>query len=282
MKLINAEAQEVDIGQILLRLQQNYHSLYTYQVDNQVFIYRPVGRREYKNLYLSDKWDDISKEEILCQLCVLYPEDYDFENCDEAGLPTTLADQIIKNSYLSKERREKVLNYFRQDMYDLDNQMTCVIMEAFPELEMDSVENWDIETTCKYYARAEWILHNLRGVPIAQKDPNASYYSAPDEKVPETSELDIDEMQSTASQSSVDHNGKPKTKQGNTQLTPEKLQELKAKFPTIDWEHDDGLTGTEGLTNQPDIDTTAPALRTPSQWRKLRRSEVPAFNAKKV
>ncbi len=282
MKLINAEAQEVDIGQILLRLQQNYHSLYTYQVDNQVFIYRPVGRREYKNLYLSDKWDDISKEEILCQLCVLYPEDYDFENCDEAGLPTTLADQIIKNSYLSKERREKVLNYFRQDMYDLDNQMTCVIMEAFPELEMDSVENWDIETTCKYYARAEWILHNLRGVPIAQKDPNASYYGAPDEKMPETSELDIDEMQSTASQSPVDHNGKPKVKQGNTQLTPEKLQELKAKFPTIDWEHDDGLTGTEGLTNQPDIDTTAPALRTPSQWRKLRRSEVPAFNAKKV
>lgn len=276
MKLLNTDAATADIGQILLRLQQNYHSLYTYQFDDLVFIYRPVGRKEYKNLYLSDQLDDVSKEEVLCQMCVLYPENFDFENCDEAGLPTALAEQIIKNSYLSVERREKVLNYFRNEMYDLDNQMTCVILEAFPDLEMESVENWDIETTCKYYSRAEWTLHNLRGVPIAEKDENATYVGAPT-----TEELNVDTWQSNAAQSPVDHNGKPKVKPGNSQLTPEKLRELKEKFPTIDWEHDDGQMGTEGLTNQPDIDTTAPALRTPSQWNKLKRSEVPGFNARR-
>ena len=283
MKLLNTDAQTVDIGQILLRLQQEYHSLYTYQFDDQVFIYRPVGRKEYKNLYLNDQWDVVTKEDMLCELCVLYPEDYDFENCEEAGLPTALADQIIKNSYLSSERRDKVLNYFRQEMYDIDNQMTCVIMEAFPELEMDSIENWDIETTCKYYARAEWILHNLRGVPINDSvDPRTTYLGKPESQLPHTQEIDDDELVSQASDAPVDHNGKPKTKPGNTQLTPEKLRELKAKFPTIDWEHDDGLMGTQGLTNQPDIDTTAPALRTPSQWRKLKHSEVPGLNAKRT
>ena len=282
MKILKDDAKSVDIGQILLRLQQAYHSLYTYQFDDQVFIYRPVGRKEYKNLYLNDQWDDVTKEDRLCQLCVLYPEDYDFENCDEAGLPTALAEQIIKNSYLSTERREKVLDYFRQEMYDLDNQMTCVILEAFPELELESVENWDIETTCKYYSRAEWTLHNLRGVPMqAEKDPRTSFLGAPSEQWPQTQEVDPDNLYSNASQSPVDHNGKPKIKQGNTQLTPEKLRELKEKFPTIDWEHDDGQMGAEGLTNQPDIDTTAPALRTPSQWRKLKQSDVPGLNAKR-
>ena len=282
MKILTQAAEGIDIGQILLRLQQEYSSLYTYQFDDQVFIYRPVGRKEYKDLYLNDEWDNVTKEEILCQICVLFPEDYDFENCDEAGLPTALAEQIIKNSYLSVERRDKVLNYFRQEMYDLDNQMTCVILEAFPNLEMDSVANWDIETTCKYYARAEWILHNLRGVPIKEKDPNAVYLGMPEDQRPSTTEIDPDEMESSAAENPVDHNGKPKVKPGNTQLTPEKLQELKEKFPTIDWEHDAGLMGTEGLTNQPDVDSTAPALRTPSQWRKLRRSDVPGLNAKKV
>ena len=282
MKILTQAAEGIDIGQILLRLQQEYSSLYTYQFDDQVFIYRPVGRKEYKQLYLSDEWDNVTKEEILCQMCVLFPENYDFENCDEAGLPTALAEQIIKNSYLSVERRDKVLNYFRQEMYDLDNQMTCVIMEAFPDLEMDSVENWDIETTCKYYSRAEWILHNLRGVPIKEKDPNATYLGMPEEERPYTEELSPDTMQSNATQNPVDHYGKPKGKPGNTQLTPEKLRELKEKFPTIDWEHDDGLRGPEGLTNQPDIDTTAPALRTPSQWRKLKQSDVPGLKAKRV
>ena len=282
MKILTQAAEGVDIGQLLLRLQQDYSSLYTYQFDDQVFIYRPVGRKEYKDLYLNEEWDNVTKEEVLCQMCVLYPENFDFENCDEAGLPTALADQIIKNSYLSVERRDKVLNYFRQEMYDLDNQMTCVIMEAFPDLEMDSVENWDIETTCRYYSRAEWILHNLRGVPIKDSDPNATYLGAPEEDRPFTEELSSDTMQSSAAQNPMDNYGKPKAKRGNTQLTPEKLRELKEKFPTIDWEHDDGMFGPEGLTNQPDIDTTAPALRTPSQWRKLQQSDVPGLNAKRV
>lgn len=283
MKIIQNDSKAVDVGQILLRLQQIYHSLNTYQFNDQVFIYRPVGRKEYKNLYLNNQLDEVTKEEVLCKMCVLYPEDFDFENCDEAGLPTRLAKQIIKNSFLSTERREKVLDYYRQDMYDLDNQMTCVIMEAFPDLDLESVENWDIETTCKYYSRAEWILHNLRGVPMQkEKDPNSEFLGEPAEQWPQTEEIDPDMMQSNSNQNPVDHNGKPKNKIGNTQLTPEKLRELKEKFPTIDWEHDNGLMGTEGLTNQPDIDTTAPALRTPSQWRKLRESDVPGFNAKRT
>lgn len=268
MKLLNTENQETDITRILLRLRKDYKTLYTYQFENEVFIYRPIGRREYKEVFLNDRIDDATKEEALCSICVLYPQNYDFENCDEAGLPSALADQIIKNSYLSEERRERVLNYFRQDMYDLDNQMTCIILEAFPNLDMETVENWDIETTCKYYSRAEWTLHNLHGLQFKEKDPNASYSSAAQIK---TEELNTEELKSSAAKSEVAHDGTPKQKTGNTTLTPEKLRELKAKYPNIDWEHDNGRQGIDGLLNQPNVDTTSPANWTPSQWNAMRR-----------
>jgi len=271
MKILNQESRQADITRILLHLRQDHKTLYTYQFGDDVFIYRPIGRKEYKDLYLNNRIDDVTKEEVLCQICVLYPPDYDFEDCEEAGLPTTLASEIIKNSYLAPERRERVLNYFRQDMYDLDNQMTCVILEAFPSLDMETVENWDIETTCKYYARAEWTLHNLHGLQIQERDPNASFYGMPQDMKPQTEELEPDTIRSKASQSDVSHDGKPKQKKGNTTLTPEKLRELKAKYPNIDWEHDDGMAGVEGMLSQPTEDTTSPALRTPSQWASAKR-----------
>lgn len=270
MKILNRENKETDLTRILLRLKRDYKTLYTYQFEDEVFIYRPIGRKEYKDLFLNEKLDDASKEEVLCNICVLYPQDYDFEDCDEAGLPTALASEIIKNSYLSEERRERVLHYFRQDMYDLDNQMTCIILEAFPNLDMETVENWDIETTCKYYSRAEWILHNLHGLQFKEKDPNANYVGVPEEMRPQTQELDTEELKSNAAKSEVAHDGTPKQKTGNTTLTPEKLRELKAKYPNIDWEHDNGRQGIDGLLNQPNVDTTSPANWTPSQWKAMR------------
>lgn len=270
MKILNHDGQQADITRVLLRLKKDHKTLYTYQFEDKIFIYRPVGRKEYKDLFLNDRIDAATKEEYLCQICVLYPSNYDFSDCEEAGLPTTLADEIIKNSYLSEERRERVLNYFRQDMYDLDNQMTCIILEAFPNLDMETVENWDIETTCKYYARAEWTLHNLHGLQFKEKDPHAGYQNAPEER-PKSEELDTGELKSAAAKSEVSHDGKPKKKSGNTKLTPEKLRELKAKYPTIDWEHDSGMQGIDGLIAQPTVDTTSPALWTPAQWAAMRR-----------
>lgn len=270
MRILSREAQEVDITRILLKLQKEYKTLYIYQFEDLTFIYRPIGRKEYKDIFLNENISDAEKEEYVCFKCVLYPENFDFSNCDEAGVPTALAAEIINNSYLSAERRERVLNYFRQDMYDLDNQMTCIILEAFPNLDMETVENWDIETTCKYYSRAEWTLHNLHGIQFKEKDPNAEFLGAPEELQPKTEELDTGELISKAKESKVSHDGKPKKKQGNTTLTPEKLRELKAKYPDIDWEHDDGQRGIEGLMDQKPVYDESPALWTPSQWKAMK------------
>ena len=32
--------------------------------------------------------------------------------------------------------------------------------------DIEIVEQWDVEKTMKYLSRAEWTLHNLRGIPL--------------------------------------------------------------------------------------------------------------------
>jgi len=267
MILKNHSNTQVDISALYTKFREKYKNVYIYQFENIVFIYRAIGRKEYTQLILQENLSEPEKEELLCRTCCLYPENFDFENCDEAGIPTSLTQEIVKNSYLSKENREKVLQYHRSEMYDLDNQINCIILAAFPNYSLEEIENWDVVTACKYYSRAEWILHNIKGVPLREKDPGSDYSYIKEHSI--TEEVDPEEniLKSTAPKNNIAHNGKPKAK---PKLTPEKLRELKAKYPEIDWENDDGLKGVEGLRNQPIFDKTPPALRPRNQMPKIK------------
>lgn len=261
--------QTADLSKVLKEFKEKYKNIFVFQFGEQVFIYHTIGRKDYKELVLNKDIDEQEKEEILCAKCTLYPANYDFANCEEAGLPTRLAEEIINNSYISKENRDKVLAYFRNEMFDVDNQINGIILSAFPTLNLEEVENWDVITAAKYLSRAEWMLHNINGIPLREPDAETTFIGQTQEEVynraPATTEISDEDInsgsviKSIASNKNVSHNGKPK-------LTPQKLAELKAKFPMIDWEHDDvAMHGIEGITNQPNVDTTPVALRTPSR-----------------
>lgn len=253
MKVKNANNFQLDVSKLLEKFKEQYKNIYIYQFEDQVFIYRAVGRKEYTDLALNENISQEDKEEEICRICTLFPKDFDFENCDEAGLPSKLCGEIIENSYLSKENRDKVLAYFRHEMYNLDNQINCMICAAFPNLKLEEVENFDVVTANKYFSRAEWILTNIGGVPLREKDPGSDYVYQKEKAV--TEEIrDNDTIESSAPKKKVAHNGKEK-------MTPEKLAELKAKFPEIDWEHDRGLMGIDGIKNSMPFDNTPPALR---------------------
>lgn len=177
MKIKPRTNRPVNLTALLEKFKEKYRNLYIFQFEDQVFIYRAIGRKEYKDLVLNKNLSDQEKEEVECSLCVLYPENYDFANCEEAGLPTLLSQEIEKHSYVSEEDRQKVLQYHKSEMFDLDNQINCIILAAFNNLSLDEVENWDVVTACKYFSRAEWILHNINGVPFKQKDPGSTFVS---------------------------------------------------------------------------------------------------------
>ncbi|MED1125336.1 hypothetical protein [Bacillus atrophaeus] len=246
-----------DATELFISLQDEYRNVFMHQIENQIFFYRSLGRSEYKKILSDDRFDNMAKEELICQVCTLFPEEYDFEECD-AGVPTVLAQAILKNSFLDTiDSRRNVLDFYRQEMFDLDNQITCIINEAFPQFDIEEIESWGIEKTTKYLSRAEWKLHNLRGLQFYDTDAQESYYETQGGAQPQeqTQEVHTEEVGVQPEKEQTNMRGGNKEK-----LTPEKLRELQQKFPEIDWTGDTIMNeGVEGMADA--IDVTSPALR---------------------
>ena len=228
---VNSNPQDayVDLTELYISLKDQYTDVFMFQVENQVFLYKQLGRKDYKDL-LELEVNDFEKEEILCKACVLYPQDYDFEECD-AGIPSQLAKAILKNSFLdSLESRELLIRVFRQEMHELDNQVTCLIHEAFPEYSIEEIETWDLQRTAKFLSRAEWILANLREQQAAATNQPAQTYEIEDE------EEDISPIQNGVIETIEERQARLKNQKGKKQrMTPEKLAELQAKYPEMNW-----------------------------------------------
>ena len=274
---------------------EKYNHVSIVEIENMHFIIKSLGRMDYRDIMLNQDLDNYLKEEAVCELCCLYPENFNFEDC-EAGIPSALFQEILTFSFLSNDQeqdRRQLMNYFRSEMVELHNQINCMINEAFPSLGFETIENFDMMTALKYLSRAEWILQNLRNFEIARDPFTNEEWDADQitpsqvqtsEKMPEpvvnktiSNKLIEKEDNETFSRPKVDIPGEQNSfipgetieerlerlKKGEIKpkkLTPEKLRELQHNFPEIDW---------TAQLNQDDfnvnVETTPMALRTPDQ-----------------
>ena len=242
MKIHNNEyKREIDIQEIYDSLSEKHRNLFWYKIEDNIFICRTLGRIEFKNLVNDERWTEFDKEEIICEACVLHPESFDFHNCD-AGLPTNLTKVIIERSGLdSIETRKNIMDYYRQEMSDIDHQITCMINEAFPQHDIEEIETWDIEMTSKYLSRAEWKLATFRGMEVLF-DP----FEENQDEGPITEEI--------GNKEETNMMGGKKEK-----MTPEKIAQLEAQFPGINWGEDE--VQNKGLDAFSDDDSRSHALR---------------------
>ena len=74
--------------------------VYLTEFDEDVFLWRPIRRKEYKDIMKVQQADSYYKEERMCEKCVLYPENYNFMAMTQgkAGIPTLLAELIMEKS----------------------------------------------------------------------------------------------------------------------------------------------------------------------------------------
>lgn len=230
---INNERKIVDWTKTILDLEKKYRNIFQYQIGENIFIYRTINRKEWHQVCSNKNISNLDREEIICKCCTLIPEDFDFDECD-AGLPSELASIILRNSFLdSTEHRKEILNYYRQDMFNLNNQINCIINEAFPQIDIEEIEEWDIEKTAKYLASAEWKLVNLRGAQI-KFDPMENTKEPPKK-------------------------GKNKQKNSKQKMSPEKLAALRRKYPELDWSN--VVTNADEVKNDGDVSSIPPGLR---------------------
>ena len=238
----------VDVKSLYLRYCDEYSSVFIEDYgEDGVFIFHSLGRSDYRHLVEDDNTSLADKEEIICESCVLYPENYDFENCESAGLPSRLAKSILEKSLLDKpDNLQNVLHHFRDELNNsINQQISCAIHEAFPEYEIEEIDNWDIAKTCQYMAKAEFILHNLRGVPL---NPMAQQEPEPEEPVQKRQRSEQATMRTQEiTDENLEQQEMPKKK---TKLTAAQLADLQRKFPEIDWEHDNASRGINGFMNK--------------------------------
>ena len=256
---------EVNITDLYLKLKETHRNVFIHQFGDLVFLYTSIGRKDYRTIIENEDLDDFQKENVICDICTLHPRNVDWNTID-AGIPEKLAEEIIKNSFLdSIESRQKLLAYYRSEMYDLDNQISCLINE-FPQFDLEEIETWGVEKTTKYLSRAEWKLHNLRGLQFVE--PEGSFGGQKQTTTQETppsprsqqQQQRVNNDRNRTSQETIRGQDKRASK-----LTPEKIkqmQEFAAKFPEIDVFGDSGFKGIDGFQGD-NVDVTPPALRVP-------------------
>lgn len=73
-------------------------------IAGEQFVWRTLARNEYREIMALPNTDPLQREEIICEACVLFPYEYDFQamSSRKAGVPSALAEQILGESGFRK------------------------------------------------------------------------------------------------------------------------------------------------------------------------------------
>jgi hypothetical protein len=147
-----------------------YGPLFTVRVTDKEFLCKELSRKRYKQI--AERYEEpLEQEEAICSECVLWPKDPQFDE-QYAGLPTAMANEILTESgFGGSPKVAELMDKYTKEMDDFMNQVSCEINEAFPLIDLDEIEGWNLEKTLWYLSRARWKLREFRGYgPQAEED----------------------------------------------------------------------------------------------------------------
>ena len=275
MKIVNdSNKQSVDLDLLIEETFQKFNAVFFSEVDGQIYAYRPLGRKEYKDILTNENLSDWDKQDAICKTALVYPPGLDLDDCP-AGLPEILCDDIVAKSCLDPEKMMYLVHMNRQEAEQLGSEMACIITEAFPSYTIDEIEAWDNFKFTKIYAQAEWVLKNIRGVQF-QLDVVEYLADVAGLTAEELVEMGIkneeDYQQPSQPQPQPQQQYRPEPKpqpqqpqsqgKGNGKMTPEQMkayQDFVRQHPEFAdaMQYDSAFTGFETQT----ADTVNPALR---------------------
>lgn len=262
----------IDFNALLAEYSEKYDIVHHVKIHDENYIFRILGRKEFKRILSSQDLDEMDKEDEICKTCVLWPEDFDIDEIN-AGTPPILCKYILENSFLDDITSTlRLLEYYADEMEELENQMVCIISEAFPNYTLEEIESWNNLMFCKMFSRAEWKFNNLRNselksaTDVIRKVVDLKEEGLSQEEIEEAmlEETEVIKETNKEEDNSVTFNSSPDkevSRKGKQKLTPEKLAELQAKFPEIDWTADASKEKVETNTH-----THLPVAQRPGTW----------------
>ena len=271
MKLVNdSNKQSIDLDALIEETFQKFNAVFFSEIDGQLYSYRPLGRKEYKDILTNENLNDWDKQDAIVKTALVYPVDLDLDECP-AGLPEQLCNDIVEKSCLDPESMVYLLHMNRQEAEQLGSEMACIIAEAFPSYTLDEIESWNNFKFIKTYTQAEWVLKNIRGVQF-QFDVLDYLADVAGMTADELVEMGI-KSEENYQQPQQQHNSPPQQprpqqpavapqKQSNSKMNPEQMkayQDFIRQHPEFAdaMQYDSAFTGFETQT----ADTVNPALR---------------------
>jgi hypothetical protein len=91
----------------VLAWKKQYGKIYRTEFEGQIFIWRTINRFEYKQLMSVPNTNELMREEMICESCVLFPYEYTYESManEPGGIPSLLAEQIMQKSGFTRKVR---------------------------------------------------------------------------------------------------------------------------------------------------------------------------------
>ena len=261
MKITNSKQKqaELDFDNLVKDLIAQYGTIFFANIDNNFFIYKPLSRKDYKAIVENNELTNIEKEDEVCAMTILWPEDIDWDDI-EAGIPSKLYEEILKNSFLdSPESIAHLIDIYREELETLDTQMSCIISEAFPNYDIEEIENWDMIKFCKIFSRAELKLKNLRNLDL-MKDVTEYLRNIDVDGNNEYEEDTVQQVNTQPQPQQPIQNNSNKVKVGNREMTEDEYRqylEFQKMYPEIAWDADAMFTGYESQS----VSTVPVALR---------------------
>lgn len=151
------------------RAYEKYSKMYTVaysNIEGNLYLYRLLTMNEY-NTIVNSEYDDVERENFVCNTVVLYPEKFDADE-ELAFIVTRLCQDIVDNSCVSYKNKLGLLVYFSDEITLLESQMACIIMKAFPSYKLEDIDNMIVPEFLRLYTYAEWMLESMEGFSIKE------------------------------------------------------------------------------------------------------------------
>jgi hypothetical protein len=83
---------------------KQFEEVFATELGDDVFVWRPLGRHEYKFISAQPNTDPLMREEMIAETCVLWPISfgYEMQARTKAGVVSTIVDQIMEASHFTR------------------------------------------------------------------------------------------------------------------------------------------------------------------------------------
>lgn len=132
----------------------NGHKILYVRFSNQYFVFKTLSVKEYE-LILKLYEDEFKQETAICNMAVIYPEEYDFSECEFGILPSIVAGHIKTLSNF--DSIDSIFNeyYTIQNSTNLFQQCMDLIKAFVKDYTYEEMEDWTWSKLMEITVRAE-------------------------------------------------------------------------------------------------------------------------------